>query len=305
MKKLLIVLFTLATLYFVLTFKTSQGNYILSYSYCDTPITYSLGSIDPRFRLTHAQVEQHVAEAAAIWNDGMRRPIFVSNARGDITIHFIYDRRQELNTQMNQLERQLDTNKTSLDPQIEAYNKRVAEYEQRVKQLNEQITYWNSRGGAPDEEYKKLTEEQAQLQAEAQSLNDQAASLRQSTRAYNSQVRELNQTVTELKQSLTIRPEEGVYNGEDKTITIYLNNTRAELIHTLAHELGHARGLKHVPDPEAIMYISSTDSTTLTNDDLRAMNDICQERNYIQFLAEKYGDLLRGIKDRLQQSSTK
>ncbi|MBI5044781.1 MAG: matrixin family metalloprotease [Candidatus Levybacteria bacterium] len=293
MKKFLIISAILLSTIFALQLKGADGEYLLSYTPCDTPIRYALGAIDERFRLSEDDVRKNIAEATAIWNDYAQKPIFVEKRTdADVTISFVYDKRQALNTEVTTLEDKLDTDKASLDPQINAYNTRSRSFEQRVAKLNETIAYWNAQGGAPKEEYEKIKNEQQELEKESASLNQEAIALRQSTKDYNLQITKLNQTIADLKNSLIIKPEEGLYDAEKKTITIYLNNTRAELIHTLAHELGHSRDLGHVGDPDAIMYSNSSESVTLSSDDKRALDFVCQDKNYVQFAVEKY---LQGV----------
>ncbi len=289
MKKFLIASAILLAGIFILQIKDAKGSYVFSYSVCDTPLTYSVGSIDKRFGLTDDDIKQNLSEAAGIWNDYASKPIFIEKTSDtDVTVNFVYDKRQALNSKVGNLEGKLDTDKASLDPRIDSFNAKSKAFEEKVAKLNETITYWNNQGGAPKDEYEKIVNEQAEIEKENEQLRQEALALRQSTKNYNSQVSQLNQTILELKNSLVLKPEEGLFDAENKTITIFLNNTKDELIHTLAHELGHARGLGHVGDEKAIMYVNSSESTTLSNDDKKAMDFVCQEKNYAQLAVEKY-----------------
>lgn len=295
MKKLLVTI-AILTAFFLAYQKVPAVRHILSYSPCDTLITYKLGSIDPRFGLTTTQVLSDTNSAAAIWNSSIQKNIFSYDPDGEITINFIYDERQELNSKINNLQDQLDSDKGSLDPQIEDYKKREASFDQKAAALNQDISYWNSRGGAPQDEYDKLIARQNALKQEADALNATARSLNQATRDYNSQIGVLNKTEKELSQTLTLKPEEGLYNANDNSITIYFNNSKAELIHTLAHELGHARGLRHNNSSDSIMYPSSTEDTTPSTLDLDSLEKICQERSYLHLVILGYTNLIQDLK---------
>lgn len=302
MKKFLIFFLLIFGLGFFLTFKTSSGNYLVSYSYCDTPITYRLGTIDPRFKLTEEQVLSYTNEASALWNEAYGKPIFSYAPDGKVTINFSFDQRQALNDQINNLEKKLDEGKESLDPQVASFQARSREFERKLSELNQKISYWNNQGGAPPDVYNELEKERSALQQEADTLNGMASSLNQSTRAYNTQVKELNSTLGQLKKTLAVRPEEGLYDPANNSIVIFFNNTKDELVHTLAHELGHARGIGHIESREAIMYANSSEIVSLSPEDIAALQEVCQQRSYLQFFAERYIELMQNLRMRLTNS---
>lgn len=300
MKKLLVILILIVSGYFLFTLRGSDGLPLLAYSKCDTPLTYRIGSIDARFNLTQTETLNTVKEAAALWNTAWKNPIFSYDPKGEITISLYYDERQMLSTQINQIQTALDTDKNNLDPRVTAYKNRSAEFEKNMAALNAEIAYWNAQGGAPEETYNKLKDQQSSLRQEAEALNNEAAILNQSTKAYNSQIRTLNQTIGQLDETLITKPEEGVYNPNDKSISIYFNNSKAELIHTIAHELGHARDLEHNPNPLSIMYTNSTKITSLSPDDITALNLVCEKRSLFELYWEKYVAFARSLRSLVQ-----
>lgn len=262
------------------------GNYF-AYAPCRTAIRYKIGSVDPRFNLTNAELEQHIEQAASLWSTSYGKPLFVPDEKGNLTIHLVYDRRQQLNEELDALESDLDSKETTLRSKIQTFEKDQASFNTQVRAFNERIAYLNSQGGAPKEEYDKLKAEQQQLQSEADSLNARAKELNVSTQSFNLDVGKLNQTVDTYNTALKGKPEEGLYRSEDNSITIYFVNTEDELIHTIAHELGHARGIDHVNDENAIMFPFTTKTTMLTQADVQALQEVCRERSIFEVLQER------------------
>ncbi|HYK08956.1 MAG TPA: matrixin family metalloprotease, partial [Candidatus Eisenbacteria bacterium] len=136
-------------------------------------------------------------------------------------------------------------------------------------------------GGAPPDVYKSLIQQQKDLDSEGKALNAIAQQLNLSTHDYNADVSNLNSDIGKLNTVLSSKPEEGLYNGYDKTITIYITNSNAELIHTLAHEFGHALGMMHVEGESSIMYKYTSDSLDVTNNDLKELAYVCRQQSLI------------------------
>jgi hypothetical protein len=300
MKKLVLVIIIVLILglgYANRTVLAEEIHNVTYFSSCDTPIKYKIGSIDTRFNINQDEFKQDIADAASIWDTAEGKQLFEYDPDGPLTISLQYDERQSLNTQINSLDTKLDEQNKKLEPEIKAYEQRVAAFKQKAAALNQEIDTWNSKGGAPMDVYQSLLNRQQALQQESKELQSEAAALGQSTDSYNSDVQQLSQTVNVYNQALKFKPEEGIYiqDQDGRRIIIYFYNTSTELTHTLAHELGHAAGLDHSTDTNAIMFSKTNNVTTPAQADLDAIREACRKRsiaeivqNRIELIIDRY-----------------
>lgn len=274
---------------------------VIYYSPCDNPIPYSIGSIDSRFNITKDELLKDTQRAAAIWGDTQKKPLFVHDGVSNLTINMVYDSRQALTSKITDLNSDLKAKQGTIDPQITAFKKNQVEFEQKVSSLNSRIQYWNSKGGAPKDEYDKLIAEQKSLQAEAASLNETARTLGQSTDQYNLSAQQLNQTIGDYQTVLLTKPEEGLYeqNGEKRTISIYIDIDKNEFLHTLTHEMGHALGLSHNSDVNSLMYPQTTAMLEPTAADTSELDGICMKRTVFEVGYKKVLEVFNAIQERL------
>jgi peptidoglycan hydrolase CwlO-like protein len=296
MKKVLLITLPLVVLVLIFFNRTSlakAANDTLYKSPCDAPIHYRIGTIDARFSFSRSEYIIAIDEAGDIWSTVYGKELFVYDPKAEFAINFVYDDRQALNTTIHEENETLQQQDSTLSTKIKEHQRKVDDLHQRFDKLNEEIKAWNAKGGGTEEEFNRLKNQQTQYNQEAAVLNQEAKSLSVSTEKFNAEVQELDETVSAFNEALTIKPEGGLYvrdtSGQQR-IDIHIYSTRKELVNILAHELGHALGMEHVKDPQAIMYFKTNEAITLTGDDVQALQAACQKQNIFKtkFIALSY-----------------
>lgn len=260
---------------------------------CDSPIEYRIDTVDSRFNISRDQFTKDVSDAVAIWSKQYGKELFVYNPKGNLSVNLVFDQRQQLNNQISGLQGTVVTQQNSLKPEIAAYDQQVANFKQKLAAFNSEVSSWNAKGGAPKNVYDQLQSQQQSLKQEADSLNATAKSLNLAAENFNSQVNQLNQTIDIFNTALSERPEEGFWDGNTNTITIYFDITQPELIHTLAHEFGHALGMEHASDANAVMFYKTNQTLTLTPEDISELQKVCQPLNLIEITSRKIQPLIQ------------
>ncbi len=285
--------------------ETSYNQIMSTYLPCKKPIVYSIGSFDKEFVISKDEFLKAIKEAEAIWEEPSGKDLFSYTEEvhpSNLAINLIYDSRQEATEKLQKIDTKLDNTRLSYDALKASYealkveygkdksvfDARLATFQARREKYQNDVDRANAEGGASQEEYARLQEEQSQINNEARTINELQANLNKKIIQVNDMVRELNQLAQSLNLDVKKFNEIGGSNGEEfeegiyirdfngTRINIYQYDNRAKLVRVLAHEFGHALGLLHIEDKEAIMYrLNSGTSQKLTEADLLELNKKC------------------------------
>jgi predicted Zn-dependent protease len=270
---------------------------------CSTPKTWSIGSVDPRFGVDEETVRLYAGQAAKLWNDtyANNQLLTYSPTGGDIIINFVYDERQRTTIQNEKLKQAIEADKTELTDlkqtieQLQSeyatlgskIDKDTQNYTSKLAEYNADVKYWNDRGGAPNDDYQRLQRSQVELENSRASLNASinrynrlAEDIKNYSKNHNQVVGTINQKIETLNDTALREFEEGSFDPSTDIITIYEYSDATSLKRVLAHELGHAIGLKHVDDKSSIMYsVNQGSNFALTKDDKTELDRICRDRS--------------------------
>lgn len=278
----------------------NNGESLVTGNVCNRPFTYSIGSVDPKFGISQEDFLKTVSESEKIWENKMGINIFAYDPESAFKINLVYEERQQLSDEAEKMDQELaslkaninitDKNYNSLksayEKKLKIYQSAVEEYNKDAKNYKKDVDYWNSKGGAPQDEYKKLQDAQDDLKSQYKKLELQKKELDKMVEELNSLIRKENKTVSSYNKNVETYKnkfgssrefEKGVYLGG--VINIYQYNEISDLRLTLSHELGHARGIGHVENSKSLMYYLMADqdinNPTLTDEDVAAMKTAC------------------------------
>jgi hypothetical protein len=237
---------------------------------CAKPIPFTLGSIDSRFNISKENVIKIAEESGSVWSGVIGKPLFVYDStqkKGDVVLNFVYDERQQNADKNKTLESTIRTTKQSAESIKIEYLGLESQFKIKETEYNSLVS-----------QYKKGKISYEVLENKRLALNALAEEINTLINKYNSLVGAVNKNVEVINQTAGQEFEEGqyVYDQEGKRINIFEFKTQAELQRVLTHELGHALGLEHNSNPDAIMYYLNTSTSIVPKaEEITELKAIC------------------------------
>lgn len=275
----------------------AQSNVSIASSH--QPLKYQIAFIDPRFQLTKEQLIEVSQQAAEIWHKETGKTYFIYDSEAQLSINLIYDdhqiikseQRENLNALLQKQEQwrikneEIILNKQEIDQLSSDLNKKKISLKAEFEHYQRDVTHFNQ-GEHLYYLADELKERQNQLQQISGNLQNESNNLNFKIQLLNIKIKELNQeqsdlttlmTQFKLEQKASIQTfHKGLFSQNQ--IQIYGYASLNDLRLTLAHEFGHALGLKHTTDPKSLMYprLKEQDihNFKLTDSDLELLGSI-------------------------------
>lgn len=268
---------------------------------CDETIYYSLGSIDPGFKISKEEVLVILKKAEDVWERELGKNVFEYREGSEFKVNFIFDERQTRTNEKSRLDEQLnvleyDKNNLSLEYQqkFNSYNKALKIYESNLKDYSDRVEKFNKKvknlekdGEITKEEYENLKEDEQDLSETKDDLDKERDNLTLLIEQVNSVVNRENSLVNKYNDKIktyrdnfgeAVEFNQGEYDGT--SINIYQFHDDKDLELVISHELGHALGIGHVENSQSVMYYLMEDqdleNIKLTAEDLDAIGQICR-----------------------------
>ena len=274
-----------------------------SKSQCRAPVMWRMGVVDPGFNLDKNRVHQKIADAANEWNRALGYTLFVENLRASFTINLKYGLRQqaaeliqEVQTDTQSRQSKLKEMFTLLDDLVASYNSKMAlflrqsdTFNRQSRRFQQRLQLWNLNPGSQPErnklevERKRLKSKRATLLKQNRDFKARRNHIENLRKVVNDRVALHNNVVTDTNNTMQELPRQAKrigtthINGPNTRIDLYQYYDDETLDLTLLHELGHALGLLHTPEPTSVMYFERNPQTPdqLTRIDIQALRTLC------------------------------
>jgi Matrixin len=268
---------------------------------CARPLAYHVDQFDDRFGVSREELHDALRQAEEVWERAMGKDLFVETATGRLAINLIYDERQQRTQTGTRLQGSLKETRASheslgrsyeewrgmYERRLRDYKDGQAEYQSRAEALNAQIREWNARGSSPadmrhtfETERARLADLRSRLESERAAIQELATTVSGLAQKGNAIATAHNQSVATFN-ALYGAPRQfhkGEFDG--RQIAVFEFHDSRDLVLLLAHELGHALGMRHVDDPAGIMHAVAggqpVGTLTPTEADLVALRKACR-----------------------------
>lgn len=271
---------------------------------CVETITWKIGSIDSRFEMDDDSLKNIVQSVSDLWSRAAGYNVIAYDPRGEIELNIYYTDQQQYTEDEEQLSSKIERQrqryyslnmmyqrqKSIYEDQEAKFNKKQGEYNATVESYNQTLSRIRTAGVRSrelDEQLKRLRRDVEVMGTEIavmrQNLQEQNSELQSLSERLNRRADVLNELIYQYKKRFSRWRTfyQGVYLnvGSKRKINVYQFDDVGRLKLVLAHEFGHALGLKHVGNPKSVMYYltdrQNTADLQLSEEDIREIQFRC------------------------------
>lgn len=267
---------------------------------CSRPLPYRVALFDERFGLSRQEFAEALRQAEEVWERAVGRDLFVETPTARLAVNLYYDERQQRTQASDRMRGSLKESRASHDAvgrnyeewratyerRLRDYKDGQAEYQSRAQALNQQVQEWNARGNphgerpALENERARLADMRQRLEFDRAALQDLASTVSGLAEKGNAIAATHNAGVATFN-ALYGAPRQfhkGEFDG--RQIAVFEFHDGRDLVLLLAHELGHALGVRHVDDSAGIMHAMAggqpMGALTPTEADMAALRKACR-----------------------------
>lgn len=237
---------------------------------CTTPIRWRLGTVDPRFGVSEAQLRRAVEEAIAVWESEAGRWLFRHDTAGTMLVELVHDERQQAydrfkarEAELERLREEVDRRQTRLDAAL-----------RRVR--SDSAAFERSRRESTAARYRESID---RFNAAIHAFNGAVDRYNDAVRAAG---RDTGVAVTVGSMERSELTRNGRTAALRRRVTLAYAGSHEETVLILTHELGHALGIGHVALEGAVMaeryrHTELAYPVRLQPEDRAALDALCAE----------------------------